>query len=245
MKVSRTIEIITITLCLIAIAGCRSEKRSPAGTTLGEIKATSADVEKASILRAIDRKFDDADNHYKLGKVYQNDAMWSQAEHEFNTALRFEPAHRSSQAAMIKVLKQSGNETRANLYADIYINQVASTAKGSLMFGLALQREALDEHALYAYQQALRLAPNSAKVNRQIGYYYLTKNDQIRAGEYLRRSFDLNPNQPDVAGQLGRMGVQVSIPRKSYKKSGKSLDRMIDKSDKELRMELERSQRGQ
>jgi len=74
------------------------------------------------------------------------------------------------------------------------------------------------------------LAPNSAKINRQIGYYYLSKNDKNRAKDYLTRSFQLNPNQPEVAGELGRLGVGVKIPRKTEK--GKRLDKIVEESDR-------------
>jgi Flp pilus assembly protein TadD len=78
--------------------------------------------------------------------------------------------------------------------------------------------------------QALRLAPNSARVHRQLGYYYLSKNDKVRGEEYLKRSFQLDPVQPEVAGELGRLGVEVRIPRKTEKRTKK-----IDKTAEESR----------
>jgi Flp pilus assembly protein TadD len=75
------------------------------------------------------------------------------------------------------------------------------------------------------------MAPNSAKINRQIGYYYLSKGNKDVARDYLSRSFQLNPNQPEVAGELGRLGVAVKIPRKT-EKSTKKLDKMVEKSEK-------------
>jgi tetratricopeptide (TPR) repeat protein len=89
----------------------------------------------------------------------------------------------------------------------------------------------LDEYALTCYQQALRLAPNSAKINRQIGYYYLSKGNKAQGKDYLSRSFQLNPNQPDVAGELGRLGVVVKVPRKVQKQT-KKLDKIVEESDK-------------
>ena len=53
------------------------------------------------------------------------------------------------------------------------------------------------------------MSPNSAEINKQIGYYYLSKNDNVRAKDFLIRSFDLNRNQPEVAGELGRLGVVI------------------------------------
>jgi Tfp pilus assembly protein PilF len=136
---------------------------------------------------------------------------------------------------MVKVLIDSNNTDRAVLYADIYMNQVASSATESLRLGLAFQKEQLDDYALNCYRQALHLAPNSAKVNRQIGYYYLSKNDKVRAQEYLTRSFQIDPRQPEVAGELGRLGVAVRIPRKTETDTDR-LDRIVEQSDKETEL---------
>jgi len=40
----------------------------------------------------------------------------------------------------------------------------------------------------------------------------LGKGDKDRAKEYLVRSFQLDPTQPEVAGELGKLGVEVKIP---------------------------------
>ena len=45
-------------------------------------------------------------------------------------------------------------------------------------------------------------------------FYRARKGDQVRAEENLRRSFQLDPYQSEVAEELGRMGVMVQIPRK-------------------------------
>jgi tetratricopeptide (TPR) repeat protein len=123
----------------------------------------------------------------------------------------------------------AGENTKAQLLADEYIKQATISAAASLELGLAFQNQVLDDYALKCYQQALQMAPNSAKINRQIGYYYLAKGNRDVAREYLSRSFQLNPYQPEVAGELGRMGVPVRIPRKKPA-DAKKLDAMVDKN---------------
>ncbi len=228
--------LMTVLICTIFIFGCNSNSKSNIfgkKKSVKELKTTPAERTKARLLRKIDRDFDNPDAHFKLGEMYQEEGLWSQAEYEFNTSLSFDPAHKGAQAAMVKVLAGNANEAKSKLYADIYMNQASSSAEASLLLALAFQKQQLDEHALGCYRQALHLAPNSAKINRQIGYYYLAKTDKVRAQEYLSRSFQLNPNQPEVAGQLGRLGVAVKIPRKT-RRSTKRLDRIVEKSDKEI-----------
>ena len=79
--------------------------------------------------------------------------------------------------------------------------------------GKAFQSEGLGEYALSCYYQAMGLKPKSPEPYKLLGYYYLGDNDQVRAEENFRRSFELDPYQSDVSGELGRMGVIVGLPR--------------------------------
>ena len=220
---------LALLVCALLFGGCNSGKAK--APQADEVKRTPAEEQKARLLRRVDRKFESPETHFKLGQLYQADGLWSQAEHKYNITLRFDPAHREAQAAMVKVLADSGNTAKSELSAEIYMNQASSSAAGSLRLALAFQKQAMDEYALACYRQALHLAPNSAKINRQIGYYYLSRNDKARAQDYLTRSFQLNPNQPEVAGELGRLGTAVRIPRKT-KKSTKKLDKIVEESDR-------------
>ena len=205
-------------VCTLLFGGCSlflfGKARNAKGPQVREVEPTPTEKKKAKLLKQIDRKFENPDAHFELGQLYQADGLWTQAEYHYNIALSFDPAHRATQAAMVKVLLDSGDTAKAKLSAEIYMNQVAGSAAGSLQLALGFQKQQLDEYAMTCYQQALHLAPNSAKINRQIGYYYLSKNDKVRAKEYLTRSFQLDPMQLDVAGELGRLGVVVQIPRK-------------------------------
>jgi len=201
------------------------------GQKVDEVEQTQAEKEKAKLLKAIDRKYENAQAHFELGRLYQTDGLWAKAENHYKIALNFDPVHREAQAARIKVLMGIGDTTKAELLAEEYIGQASNRAADSLRLALAFQEQELDEYALTCYQQALRLAPNSAKINRQIGYYYLSRNERALAQDYLTRSFQLNPNQAEVAGELGRLGVAVKIPRKIEKRTEK-LDKMVEESEK-------------
>ena len=214
-------------ICTLVFTGCESGKTK----ALKELAPTPAEQEKAALLKQLDRKFEDPEGHYKLGKLYQADGLWSQAEHEYTIALSFDPVHRQAQAARVKVLLDSGDKATSEFSAEFYMNQASINAESSLRLAMAFQKEMLDEYAMACYRRALRLAPNSAKIHRQMGYYYLSKGNRARAQDYLTRSFQIDPHQPEVAGELGRLGVPVRIPRKAQK-STKKLDKIIEQSDK-------------
>lgn len=185
--------------------GCESEKKS-------EPVFMSAEEKKAALLEQLSRKFENPDAHFQLGQLYQDEGNWTKAEYHYNVALCFDPGHRPTQAAIVKGIIHNGNKAKAEQYAKAYINLVSSSATASLQLAEAFDNQDLEEYALDCYEQALSLKPNSPEVNKQVGYYYLKNNDKDKAKEYFSRSFQYNPNQADVAGELGRLGVVVRIP---------------------------------
>lgn len=221
--------IFSLLLLPLVPGGCRQGLKLKEANELGE---KSSEQKKAVLLEELDRRFENPDAHYELGRLYQEQQRWPQAEYHYNIALSFMPAHRPAQAAMVKVLLESGRSGQAGHYADVYKKQAAGSAKESLRLGAAFQQQQLYEYAMECYQQALKLAPESAQVHRQLGYYYLQRADKERAREYLSRSFELNPRQADVAGQLGRLGVEVKIPPKEAKQAG-FLEKIFGQAGKE------------
>ncbi len=215
--------------CTMLLVGCNNQRSGAAGTS--QIEKIPAEQRKAALLKTLDRKFENPDAHFELGRLYHAERLWIKAEYHYSRTISFDPAHREAQAAMVKLFFDSGDTAKAKIYADIYMKQVAGSASESFRLGFAFQKQLLDEYAMACFKQALNLAPNSAKVHRQIGYYYLSKNDKVRAEEYLKRSFQLDPLQPEVAGELGRLGVEVRIPKKIEKQT-KKLDRIAEESRK-------------
>jgi tetratricopeptide (TPR) repeat protein len=237
LKLQGVIVVASLLSFALLFGGCESNG-GKAGQIKGEIAKTPAEQKKEELLKEIDRKFENPRAHYELGQLYQADSLWSQAEHEYNVTLSFKPLYRKAQAALVKVLIGGGDSAKAQIYADIYTAQVANSAPEALKLGLAFQEQGLDEYAMSCYKEAIQLAPNSAKINRQIGYYYLRKGDRASAKAYLSRSFQLDPLQPDVAGELGRLGVVVTVPRKTTSDT-KQLDRMVEQADKQHEPEPE------
>ena len=196
---------------------------------------TGTEQSKAKLLERIEARYESPEAHYELAKLYQADGLWDKAEFEYNVALGFDPVHRAAQAGIVKTLNDSGNDARASLASEFYMNQASSSAQASFLLGQAFLKELLDDYALACYQQALGLAPNSAAINKQIGYYHLSKRDMVRAEEYLKRSFQLDPYQAEVAGELGRMGIVVQVPRKTEKNTKKLDEVLSKKQDKNKR----------
>lgn len=64
-------------------------------------------------------------------------------------------------------------------------------------------------------RDALSVAPDSFAVNKEVGFYFLGTGNTSKAEKYLKHSYELNRNQPDVARALGRLGVVIDISPQS------------------------------
>jgi len=201
----------------VLLTGCvettENEKfRTPQGTRTTQALGQER---KQKLLKTIERRFENPDAHFELGQVYQAEGLRVAAEYHYNIALRFDPVHRDTQAAMVKMMADGGETEKAKLQADKYMRQVSTSSNGSRRLAMAFQKQGLDEYVLACYQQAISIEPNSAENYKQIGYYYLSKSDKVRAKDFLTRSFEIKPNQSDVALTLGQLGVEIKIPQKT------------------------------
>jgi Tfp pilus assembly protein PilF len=167
---------------------------------------------EAELLLEIEKKFENPQAHYELARYYHRSRQWMRAEQHYNWALGFDPALRAAQAGMVKMFVDRGETAKAEQYAGSYMRQAGRDGEESARLAWEFERVGLDTYAERSFRQALATAPDSYEVNKQIGFYYLGKGDNAKAKQYLQRSFELNPRQPDVAGALGRLGIVVESP---------------------------------
>ncbi|MHC4389408.1 MAG: tetratricopeptide repeat protein [Planctomycetota bacterium] len=197
-------------LCLAFLSvGCNEPQAD--ATAIGQQEDVSADARKAELLRLLERKFENPDAHFQIAQLYHAEGQWAKAEYHYNVALGFDPASADAKAAMVKLFLDAGDSAKSKTYADVYMNQAANSVRQSLKLGMAFQKQQLDGYTLDSYQQALSLEPDSAEVNKQMGFYYLSKGDEIRAKEHFIVSYRSDNGQPDVAHELGRLGVELRI----------------------------------
>jgi Tfp pilus assembly protein PilF len=228
--------LVVVVLGLIS-AGCNEKQKTATGEKISD-KELSGETEKqkAVLLKDLDKKYENPKAHYELGKVYHSQGMWDNAEWEYNKALAFDPMHHDAQASIVKLQVDKGDTARSAVIADMYMSQASVSAKHSLLLGRAFQDRGLDEYSLACYKQAHNMAPNSVAINKQLAYYYLAKKDNANAEMYLRKTFELDPTQSEVAGELGRLGVQVQVPTKKTV-NAKKLDKIAEEQEKKAMKE--------
>ncbi|MCX5633939.1 MAG: hypothetical protein NTW93_09755 [Phycisphaerae bacterium] len=237
---ARLLKILLVVIGLTLItAGCNEKQKTATGEKISDKElGGEQEQQKEQLQKQLDKKYQDPKSHYELGKLYHSQGMWDKAEWEYNKALAFDPMHHNAQASIVKVQVDKGDTTRAGVVADMYINQASVSAKHSLLLGRAFQSRGLDQYALACYKQAHNMAPNSVAINKQLGYYYLARKDNANAEMYLRKTFELDPTQSEVAGELGRLGVQVQLPTKEAKQA-KKVDKIAEKQEKKAIKEQE------
>lgn len=190
------------------------------GCTQGSSSSTSVDSTptlppmktERELLLEIERKFENPEAHYELARFYHAGREWTKAEYQYNLALGFRPSLVPAQAGLVKLYIDQGQRAKAEQFANGYIRQASGNTRTTLRLAWAFENLGLGDYAMQCFQQALAEAPDSYEANKQMGLYYLGKGDEDQARQYLARSFELNPRQPDVAGALGRLGVVVETP---------------------------------
>jgi tetratricopeptide (TPR) repeat protein len=179
------------------------------------LQTATSDPTEAQLLMQLEQKWDNPQAHYELARVYHKAQNWTKAEQYYGNALGFDPANKAAQAGYVKMFLDRGETAKAEQFANAYLRQAALAApsvRELLRLGWEFRQLNLDDYALRCFQQAIQTAPDSFEANKQIGFFYRDKGDAAKAKQYLLRSFELNPRQPDVAGALGKLGVIVELP---------------------------------
>ena len=210
-RAARAGSVVLLACILIVLGGCAgTEAPKP---VVDRTQTTSVDQQtEAQLLAEMNKKFENPQVHYQLADLYRRSRNWNKAQYHYTTAISQEPGNKAAQAGLVKMFIDRGDRAGAEQFANGYITQAGVGVADMIRLGYEFEKVGLDEYALRAYRQAVTAGPDSAEANRQIGYYYRNKGDTANAKQYLQRSFELNPRQPDVAGELGRMGVVVQTP---------------------------------
>lgn len=184
-------------------------KPNPPASTM----TVTSDPTEAQLLAELDKRWENAQAQYQLARIYHQAQNWTKAEWRYSNALGLDPANKAAQAGQVKLFIDRGDPAKAEQFARGYMQQAAlSSVRESLRLGWEFRQVNLDEYALRCFRQALDADPSSFEANKQIGFYYRDKGDTAKTKQYLLRSFELNPRQPDVAGALGKLGIIVQLP---------------------------------
>lgn len=217
MQIRICLVILAIAVNGIIFSGCSRKENIESPNQIQTVQQDPDEMQKERLQNRLNIRYSDADAHFELAQIYRKQVIYDKAEKEYNLALQFAPGHKNAQAAMVKMFLEKNDPQRSKILADIYMNQAKPSAKASMELGKAFENEGLQEYSMQCYQHAANLAPTSAELQRLIAYQYKRQGDMVRAEEAFKKSFQLDPYNADVSGELGRMGIQVEVPRKKEK----------------------------
>jgi len=143
-----------------------------------------------------------AQMHADLGSLYAQRKNWSEAEEEFNQALRMDPksARFHLQLGFMLQAEQKGDPaaewTKAGALApnDAQILQAA---------GKALADAGLDEKAAPILEEALRIEPHSAATAYSLGLVYQRTNRVAEAADLFRKVVQAEPKNAEALINFG------------------------------------------
>ncbi|MDD5010990.1 MAG: hypothetical protein PHQ00_02590, partial [Phycisphaerae bacterium] len=119
-------KVLIIVLVCTVISGCGGQQKTVTGEKISDKELTSqSDLQKADLLKQLDKKYGDAQTHYELGKLYHAEGQWDKAEWQYNKTLAFEPTHHDAQASIVKLLVDKGDTQRSEVIADMYMSQAS------------------------------------------------------------------------------------------------------------------------
>jgi tetratricopeptide (TPR) repeat protein len=190
-----------------AMSGCQN-------VNTNSMAGLSAEQQKQKLYEQIEAKYEVPKAHYQLGQIYRNEGNYDRAAYHFTTSAEFLPMNWPAQAASVRAYQDGNRPDKAGIVSTQWV-QRTTKAEEAISLGKAFENEKMNTYALRAYERAAALAPRSPVVYKQLGNYYLRRNDKIHAEEQFRKSFEMDPYQADVSAELGKMGVIVQAPRKT------------------------------
>jgi uncharacterized protein HemY len=167
------------------------------------------------LLSLVERNYQDPEAHYQVGEYYHSRQQWDKAQDHLELALNFAPSFRKCQVALIQMLLDKGDRQAADRTVNKFYRQLSNSPLEMVSLAKAFAGGGLDSYAQACFTEATKVSPPSALAFKELGFYWLGKNDVTKAKLSLIRSFEVDPGQADVAGALGELGVVVAVPRTS------------------------------
>jgi len=204
---TRAIQGLMLTVALALMTGCQP---APVNDPLAGL---SPDQQKQKLFEQFEARYGTPMAHYKLGQIYETEGELRRAGYHYENAADFKPYFWAAQAASVKAYQDAKFPDKVARLEDKWAT-MAAHADDCLSLAKAYELVGLTAPAKAVYAKAEKVAPKSAKVFKASGYFYLANKDKAIAEAKFRRSFELDPYQPDVSAELGKMGVIVQSPRK-------------------------------
>ena len=153
-----------------------------------------------------------SNRHFNLGRVCQDLKEYDQAVREYDLAIQYFPGNSQAHWGKIYCLVNKGapqeqiNEAVSTAVKDVKLDPgriYLTWARGYYHTGRTSEMPAMLDKAAQA-------SPKDAYVQATVGRFYQAIGDTGSAIKHLVIAYELNPNQPGVAYDLGVLGQRIS-----------------------------------
>lgn len=217
---------LVMALCLGA-AGCGQEiiNRAPSQRADGIRAYEEGNYADAagSFRQAIRSDPRDYKSQFYLGQSYENLRQYQQAIQAYKAALDTMQTTLEGQEdkefryrIMDGLASAIAKSDDRHLETDLLEQQATGkqAAEGHLQLAKIYRQTGDADSAMDSYNRALLLDPENSHIAKEYGLYLDQLNQQDRAELFLRKAYQLNPSDTEVAAALRRMGI---VPGPSLK----------------------------
>jgi tetratricopeptide (TPR) repeat protein len=153
---------------------------------------------------ALNRDRSDAEVLYKLGQCYDRQGDYREAVFYYRQAVKSRGAFPEAARAL------EADERRLGGQPDPGLDQMSPRKRAASMVSTAktYEDQKLPDKALENFRRAVEIAPDFAYPHAELGRYYRRVGRKTDAVGELQQAFQLNRNEPGVAGDLAALGVK-------------------------------------
>ena len=210
----------------LALSGCnifyadQATKRGIEAYDTGKQAQKYGDLEKAATYyRQAKREFQTAaendptgsNRHYNLGRVCQDLKEYDQAVREYDLAIQYFPGNSKAHWGKIYCLVNKGapqeqiNRAVATAVEDVKLDP----GRIYLTWAMGYYHTGRTSEMPEMLAKAAQVSPKDAYVQATVGRYYQAIGDTSSAIKHLVIAYELDPNQPGVAHDLGMLGQRL------------------------------------
>ena len=157
--------------------------------------------------------------HLNLGQLNAAEKKWSQAEKEFELAIRLDPSNPTMVSAYVDYLVSRQDAPKAIALAQQFVDANPNSAQGRLILG-SLQLKSKDSSAAQAeFEHAIQIDPKNVQAYVRLAGVYQERNQTDAAIGQLQKALDLQPESAPLIASMGNLYLEkndLATARKYY-----------------------------
>jgi len=147
--------------------------------------------------------------HSNLGQLNAAEKKWSQAEKEFELAIRLDPSNPTMVSAYADFLVSRQDPAKAILLVQRFVDANPNNAQGHLILGtLQWKSKSSNAAAQAEFERAIEIDPKNIQGYLRLGGLYQEKNQLDAAIGQLQKALDLQPKSATLIASMGNLYLE-------------------------------------